>query len=308
MTLLLLALACAKPDPQVDSAGEVVPVSLVSAGAVRTLMVSDRLLADLAWHPDGYLLVSDYQGEGSVEEPAGTDLLRVDLDGAVHTWATGFEVPTWIHASAEGDVYVRGQLAGGAPYSRITRISASGDREAYVLQRESLADMLTDADGGLLVASNEEREAAVYAFDERGEVVDRFVELARPAYLSPDPGGDGLWVSSGQPPRLYHLHVDRQASLVMEDTEDPRGSLGAIAATPYGVFVTDYAENRVLRVDADGRVWPFAGDGADESVDGEGVQASIDGPLRVTASPDGRTLYVLEARGAIREIEVLGDP
>ena len=80
-------------------------------------------------------------------------------------------------------------------------------------------------------------------------------------------------------------------------TQDATGNL----------YVADYDNNAIRKIDVNGMVSTLAGNGRQESVDGAGLTASFNHPVSVLASPDGSLLYVSDLHGnKVRKIELYG--
>ncbi|MBI5137866.1 MAG: hypothetical protein HZA24_11115 [Nitrospirae bacterium] len=81
----------------------------------------------------------------------------------------------------------------------------------------------------------------------------------------------------------------------------------AVAVTPdWSVYVADFGNHRIRRVDPGGRVTTLAGSGADGFADGTGPAAAFSGPNGLALGPDG-ALYVADAGNArIRRVALDG--
>ncbi len=89
------------------------------------------------------------------------------------------------------------------------------------------------------------------------------------------------------------------------------GPSGIVADPNSGVlYVTDYGNNSVRRVDLQGNVTTLAGNGLTGTVDGAGQNAQIDTPVALAYNTRGRTLDVLEydngATVALRRVTTNG--
>lgn len=77
---------------------------------------------------------------------------------------------------------------------------------------------------------------------------------------------------------------------------------GITADAQGNVFVSDYGNNKIRKIEPDGTVSTFAGNGTNNSTDGNGTAAAIAKPVGIQVTADG-TLYVIEAEtGKIRRI------
>jgi sugar lactone lactonase YvrE len=95
------------------------------------------------------------------------------------------------------------------------------------------------------------------------------------------------------------------------DRDGPKGQArfnwptDAAVAPDWTVYVADFGNNRIRKVDPDGQVTTLAG-GAEGFADGSGTQARFSGPNAVVLGPDG-DLYVADAGNArIRRVTPRG--
>ena len=103
-------------DTAGDTAGDSAAARPV-AGDVGTLVADAQAADDVLYHPDGFLVASDLLGDGTLNNPTGTVLRRITLDGEAGS-ADGpaaeaqLQNPNGIAASPDGRTLYIQELGG----------------------------------------------------------------------------------------------------------------------------------------------------------------------------------------------------
>lgn len=248
-------------------------------------------------------IVVDAEGRVYSADFGGTQLLRLNLDGSIEVFASGFKTPSGNAFDAQGRLYQSNYsdpLVPG-PNDSISRITRKGRVSTFASGLNGPVGIAIDAEGTLFVAmcdSNNitrisaEGEASVFAsgplfncpngiiFDDRGLLF--VVNFNDGAVLKITPDGQ----------------VENFAT-------SPGGGSGHIAYVSGGLYMTDRLGNQIHRFDVtSGRRTTLAGSGAPGATDGDDLTSTFNQPNGIARTPAGDALYTNELGGLVRRIQL----
>ncbi|MEN1726882.1 MAG: hypothetical protein AAGJ52_00455 [Pseudomonadota bacterium] len=256
------------------------------ANTVTTMTDVFQASGGLVILPDGDLIVADY-GVTTLN-PNGTDLYRVNPQGEVTRFASGFQGPTGNVIGPEGFLYQSSYVDG-----LIYRVSDQG----------SLEQVASGAVGPVGIEFNQAGEMIV-ANCNNSTIVKRsggnlvpFINsglLACPAGLAMDTD-DNLYVTNYGNGHILKVTPSGQVSILATTPGGPTKPGGSNAHITFGngkLYFVGSATHQVYSLTLDGELTVLAGDGEPGRSDGEGSAAEFSLPNGLDISADGRTLFL----------------
>lgn len=276
----------------------------------------------LAFDPAGNLYVADAQN---------LCIRKISATGIVTTFAglgqgqgsTTFNYPTGITTDAAGNVFFTDSYNGV-----VRKITPAGNVSIYARVGHFLIDLVFDSKGNLFVLDNE--WSLIYKITPDGQITTMAGKMGVRAYT------DGI----GTAATFFGMNgvsIDKQDNLIIADQHTvrmmtPAGVVTTIAGNKIlegnvdgvgelakfnlpedvvldaagNIYVADYNNNLIRKINPLGVVTTFAGNGKPGAVNGIGTAASFNGPLGLTIDPDGN-IYVAEyTNNDIRKITPAG--
>jgi sugar lactone lactonase YvrE len=255
---------------------------------------------------------SNFMGDGITVAPGGDifvasgfgrpTVMKITPEGEVEQFAIGMKRAVGIALGPDGNFYVNNYGNGD-----ISRITPEGEVSVWVSGLNGPAGIVFDAEGNALVsefgANFSGTGQSVSRITPDGQIEDHLKGngLRNPVGIALDKAGN-LYVSNWSGGDIYRSRPGEELELFARiDGAD----INQIAHAGNYLYVPSPNLKRIYRIDSDGTVEVFAGNGASSREDGPALEASFSSPNGIAVSPDRRFLYVVEGDvGAIRRIEL----
>lgn len=267
LTTVLSALsACAGGDGAPPAAGS--PSGAASTAPDAPLHTGFSAPTGLAFDHDGTVYVSNWSG-GTVE--------RITPDGQRSTFVD-VQSPSGLAIDGQGNLYV-------ASYSGdvVHRVTRSGERQEFATGFNTPAGISFDAAGNLLVCNRDSDE--IMRVTPEGAVSRVAGGLSTPVGVVEDSDGT-IYVSNYVGGVLSRIHPDGR---VVKHSDDFEGlGVGMAIHRSHGLFVTDLAAGRIMRVERDGSAVP--------------VMSGLDSPVALAIDHEGALHTATWGDGALYRV------
>jgi sugar lactone lactonase YvrE len=277
---------------------------------VRTVLGPTAGIGDaLSIDRFGALYSSDFLGTGTIDNPNGDRVSRVNEDGSLPPFVTGIAGPAGAAFDSKGTFYVAAFLGG-----QVVRRTRDGAVTVFASGLEGPVGVaIDDCDRVYVsVAGLSGPGFRVYRFRPTGER-EIFADLSQSGFMIFGLGGlafdrvGRLYVSNFIDGRV--VRVDRNGVMeqfaVIPDLVFP--AIGYLSFAGDQLYATGIGDNQVYVIDRDGNVRVAAGTGAAAEVDGPADRAAFDGPNGIVTAGAGRALWVSDTNArTLRRIEGVG--
>lgn len=237
-------------------------------------------------------------GSTAGPEPLSRVTTRAGMSGACDfadatAGAARFNLPSGVAVSRAGDIYV-------ADFQnfRVRRVSAAGEVTTFA-GGDTTAGRVIDATGG----------AAGFAYPSALAIdgADNLVVYDRCAVRRIDPAGRVTTLAGGAMDDGTPLCGNSDATIGAQARFDDGGYGGGIAIDARGtVYVADFGNAAVRRVDASGAVTTLAGGMGAGYRDAAGGEAKLDGPAGIAVLSDGTLVVADLNNNRIRSVSATG--
>lgn len=278
---------------ETEPASEQQAVSASCAVRVRTVLgptpgIGDALTVD----GHGAVYASDFIGTGTVDNPNGDTVSRVDPDGTLRPFVTDIAGPAGSAFDSHGTFYVAAFLGG-----QVLRRDPDGTVRVFADQLEGPVGVAIDRLDRVYVsvAGLTGPGSRVYRFAPTGER-EVFADLAELSIfglggLTFDDQGR-LYVANFADGRIVRVKPDGGPALFATIPDLSFPAVGYLGVVEDRLYATGIGRNQVFAVDPAGTVSVVAGTGEAAEVDGPGPRAAFDGPNGLAVARGQRGLWI----------------
>lgn len=282
--------------------------SVVQATTVTTVASNFPANGGIAIDTKGDFYVSDFKGAGSPQNPLGTIVRKVTMQGNVEPFTTDVLTPTGLLFGPSGDLYVS-----NAHSNSIKRVTLDGHTTVFAEHVPWPSGILFDDQGNLYTpnCTNESRTAnghSIYKISPSAVVsVYLTSELLQCGVGIVADDENNMYVSNWNDRRILKITPEREISTIATIPGTAGQWIANMVYLKGKLYVAGFSTNRVWQVTLDGTVSVLAGSGAAGRTDGEALAASFNQPNGIAVANSREALYILDVGGAsasIRRIDL----
>ncbi|MEM9362953.1 MAG: hypothetical protein AAGA43_09965 [Bacteroidota bacterium] len=282
------------PEPETPVEDVKVTTLIANFGANDGLSVGD----------DGTIYASNF------DNFMGTQVLQVNPESAaVEVAVDNLQAPLGNVFDSSGNAFVAHNVRRVEPNSNETigdviRVDSDGNRTTLATLPGFPSGITLDEEGNLYVSNFDFR--GVHKIDVNGEV-SVYVEddrLEGGVGIAFDTQGN-LFVGNFATGAILKINPDKSIEVLATiPTIRPGFVIGYITILGDSIYATAVEEHVIYKVSFSGEASIFAGSGTQATTEGSLLGASFDMPNGIAGDPTKNVLYVTEAEGALRQIDL----
>lgn len=280
-------------EPSMSEARAIDALPRVTSGSTVATLAQDIGFVDaITADAEGNLYVSDYFGGGNFSNIQGTDIMKVAPDGTVSIYATGFDGPLGQAWDSEGNLYVSNWNTG-----EVRRATPDGEVTVFAEGFNGPSGLAMGPDNNLYVAAYLANNF-IYRVTPNGtvSVFSESSEFNGPVGIVFDDNGV-LHVANYNDGKIFALEADGTPRQIAQIRGPAGFNIGYMTYAAGNFYSTAIGENKIYKIAPEGEVSVFAGTGDFNIADGDAGSAIFAAPNGITASVDGKTLYITSFAG-----------
>ena len=253
---------------------------------------------------EGNLYASEY-GVFTQTGGSGTRIFKIAPNGVVIDTINNLKGPIGSLKDKLGNLYINN--ANDTKSSDILKINSLGQREVFSKVQGWPIGMKMDSKNNIYLTNYNSPE--IYKIDEKGKV-SVFVshkDFIGSAGIDFDSKGN-LIIANFATASIFLISPDRKIKTIakLSDIVVQGWGIGHLIVLEDNIYVTGIAINKIYKIDLNGDVKLFAGNGEPKGNDGLLLDASINYPNGITADKKNKIIYISEygRGGGIRKIQL----
>ena len=267
---------------------------------VSNLQANDALSID----DNGQLFVSNF------ENFMGTRVVKLNPESlATETVVEGLKAPTGNITDSSGNIYVVHNVRpvepdSNKPIGDVVKLDTDGNKTTLATLPGFPSGITLDDDGNVYVSNY--AFSGVHQITQDGEVniYSQDSRLEGGVGITFDDNGN-LYVGNFITGDIIKIGSDKSKELLATiPTVKQREVIGYMTYLDGFLYATGIGEHVIYKVSLTGDSSILAGSGTEGTVDGGYLQASFDRPNGIVGDPNKNVIYVTEADGAFRLIEL----
>ena len=266
--------------------------SVVPETPVSTLISNFPANDGLFVASDGTVYASNFgQFDTSAGEASGTRVYKVNSEGQAEVLSSNLQGPLGGVLDEDQGIYYLSDGNSGSS-GRFSQVSSDGVVTEIATLDGWPSGSTRDADGNIYIANyaapnihkvDVNLEVTVFATDER---------LNGCVGIDIDDDGNIITANFNNGDILKVDQTGEVSLIATISGVVPNFGIGYMTIFEGAIYATGIGNHRIYKVDFDGTVEVFAGDGMNASIDGELLEASFSSPNGIAADEDKRILYI----------------
>ncbi len=305
LLVIVLSLSCTKSDPPSEPIIPEEPeIPDMEMTKVETLQSNFAANGAVSVDADGNVYVSEYgifEGTGG----NGSRVFKLSPSGEILETMEGLSGPMGTKKDKAGNLFINND--NNTQRGIVVKVAPDGTRTDFATIAGWPSSMAIDADDNLYITNYNAASLHRIAPDGAVSLISSDSRLNGCVGIDFDSNGN-LIVGNFYTAQILRVTLD---GVVEEIATIPNivvegWGLGYLTVVEDIIYTTGIAVSKLYKVDLEGDIEWFAGNGASKSIDGELLDASISNPNGISSDKANKILYISEygPGGGVRKIEL----